>query len=543
MKINPYIKFIIFFILMNHYIYSQSVNIREGKKAFAKKDFKSAIEYFNKEIQTSPNECYGYYYLGLTYERVSEKEKAIPQFQNAIKVQCPNELKEQAYWKIINYYRFIEDWENLYIYTKSFLKFKPNKEVEKYYHLAEKNHNPERLAIKDLLNEAAQLEEDKKYFQAAKKYQELFRTTKNVVYLVKAGNLYKKAGENHKAIEIFENALQYDPNNWYANYELALFRYNNGNPKEAKKHIEISYNNIPKDDVKNLYILHLLKGMILINLDQIEQAQEIFNRIDELLKKHPKQIQREKNYYILASFIKVLKDNNYSAFQKYIEKENFENHLLQMIYNVQSQNIEGLYESCIDFLENYQTNNKFITYSNFINQIYIILLLNERNNINHTEKLLSLKNKLISEPSGNILLKKYLSYKTFLESSNLKENELNLILNELSYENFLSVLLIYNTYQIKDYKSLEKYINQYRNKLQNLNQNRLNAFLYFIDSVIGLFNNQIDEGYKHLENAIKLNPVYKTIAKEDPLIQKIIQEEKQWKNLVEGNTFLDIFTQ
>jgi len=71
----------------------------------------------------------------------------------------------------------------------------------------------------------------------------------------------------------------------------------------------------------------------------------------------------------------------------------------------------------------------------------------------------------------------------------------------------------------------------------------LNAFLYFIDSVIGLFNNQIDEGYKHLENAIKLNPVYKTIAKEDPLIQKIIQEEKQWKNLVEGNTFLDIFRQ
>jgi len=542
MKINSYIKFIIFFILSNHYIYSQSVNIREGKKAFAKKDFKSAIEYFNKEIQVSPKVCYGYYYLGLTYERIAEKEKAIEQFQNAVKVQCPNELKEQAYWKLINYYRFTEDWENLYIYTKSFLKFKPHKEVEKYYHLAEKNHNPERLTIKDLLNEAIQLEEDKNYLQSAKKYEELFRVTKNTVYLIKAGNNYKKAGENNKAIEIFETVIQSDPDNWYANYELALFHYNNGKSNDAKKHIEISYKNIPKDDVKNLYILHLLKGFILINLEQIEEAKQILNQIDELLKKHPKQIQKEKNYYILASFVEVLQGNNFSNYQRYIEKENFENILLQMIYDVQIQNIERLYKSYIDFLENYQIKNKFITYSNFTNQMYIILLLNERNNINHTKKLLSLKNELISEPAGNILLKKYLSHKTFLESSNLKENELNLILNELSYQYFLGVLLIYHTYQIKDYNSLEKYFHQYRSELQNLNQNRLNAFLYFLGSVIGLFNNQIDKAYKDLENAINLNPVYKAIAKEDPLIQKIIQEKKEWENLVEGNTFLDIFT-
>ncbi len=543
MKINPYKKFIIFFILINHFIYSQSVNIREGKKAFAKKDFKSAIEYFNKEIQTSPKECYGYYYLGLTYERMAEKNKAIEQFQNVVKVQCPNELKEQAYWKIINYYRFTEDWENLYLYTKSFLKFKPNKEVEKYYHLAEKNHNPERLTIKDLLNEAIQLEEDKNYLQSAKKYEELFRATKNTVYLIKAGNLYKKAGENNKAIEIFEKVIQSDPENWYANYELALFHYNNGKSKEAKKYIEISYKNIPKGDVKNLYILHLLKGFILINLEQIEEAKQILNQIDELLKKHPNQIKKEKNYYILASFIDVINGNNYSTFQKYIEKENFENSLLQMIYDVQIQNIERLYKSYIDFLENYTTNNKFIIYSNFINQIYIILLLNEKNNIKHIEKLLSLKNELISKPSGNILLKKYLSYNMFIESRNLKENELNLNLNELSYQYFLGLLLIYHTYQINDYKNLEKYFHQYRSELQNLNQNRLNAFLYFIGSVIGLFNNQIDKAYKDLENAINLNPVYKTIAKEDPLIQRIIQEEKQWKNLVESNTFLDIFTQ
>jgi hypothetical protein len=543
-------NFILFYLLFSTFVYSKSENLIYGKKALSKRDYKTAIEYFNKEIHLFPRECYGYYYLGLTYEKLSEKEKSIEQFQNATKVYCPNDLKEQSFWKVVNYYKFIEDWENLYIYSKAFLKFKPNKEVEKYLKIAENNYNPEQLKLKSLLEEAKLLEENEQYNDAAEKYKEIFEIDKKVIYLIKAGNLYKKF-DNKNAINIFKKVLEYDSKNWYANYQIALDNYSKGNLNEAKKHIEISYNNVDKKDQNNFYFIQILYAYIELNLENLDKVNNILLQIDKLVsqnKENPK-IQKEKNYYFIYILTQILQNKqieNNELLNKFLNPS-FEYLLLQWIVYIKNKNYSDLY---MNFIKNYPIlfdNDKVLAFSNYINQILLILLLENKE---HKEKLIELfklkDNKLfietISLPYGNILISDYLSNFNFNESSNLLEKEFSDILKGLSFKEYLNLLLIYNTYQIKEWDFLELILNKKEEQLIELNQEKLNAFLFYIKSLMLLKKEEVERSYELIKKAIELNSNYKTIAKKEELIQNIIQKNEDWKNLIESKTLIDFLS-
>ncbi|GIX43162.1 MAG: hypothetical protein KatS3mg129_2895 [Leptospiraceae bacterium] len=543
------LKFLIIIFLFPFALGGESENLLYGKKALAKRDYKSAIDYFVKEIRLYPKECYGYYYLGLTYEKLKEKEKSIEQFQNAIKVYCQKDLKEQSFWKIVNYYKFIEDWEKLYIYSKAFLKFKPSKEVEKYVLLAEKHYDPEKLRLQDLLYEAKQLEEEQNYQQAAEKYLEMFSIKKNVLFLIKAGNLYKEAGNKEKASEIFLKVLELEPENWYANFQMALMYYNKGKLLEAQEHIEKSYNNIEKTDKRNLYYLEILRAYIYLNLEKFDVVDKILFKIDELFsKENVNNFQKEKNYYIVFLLSKALQNQineEYKRYLIYLENEYPEKYLYSMLDFFYQKKYDELYEYFIENI-NYQ-NTKIIPYSNFFNQFYIILLLIYDKELSKIEKLLAYRQEsqfweIISNSYGDFLLKQYLSNEKFLNTSDLLEYEFHNILKEVPYKDYLSLLLIYNTYKVKDYSFLKILFEKFYQNYHSLTNENLKAFLNYMNAIELLSKNQYESAFDYLKNAIDLNTNYRTIAKEEPLIQSLIQENEEWKNLIENKTFLDFLT-
>jgi tetratricopeptide (TPR) repeat protein len=83
-----------------------STSFQEGVQAFQKKEFTVAIEHFNKEVQSSPNNAAAYFNLGLSYNSNKEYGKAIWAFERTLKLQ-PNDVEaidniEQNYEELDN---------------------------------------------------------------------------------------------------------------------------------------------------------------------------------------------------------------------------------------------------------------------------------------------------------------------------------------------------------------------------------------------------------------------------------------------------------
>ncbi|MCK4241445.1 MAG: tetratricopeptide repeat protein, partial [Candidatus Atribacteria bacterium] len=75
------------------YVY---LNTRVGSIYFQKKDYPQAIEYLEKAAKMSSHNIEVYYYLGLSYNKIGEKEKALTLFSRVIELAPQSEFAQEA---------------------------------------------------------------------------------------------------------------------------------------------------------------------------------------------------------------------------------------------------------------------------------------------------------------------------------------------------------------------------------------------------------------------------------------------------------------
>jgi len=75
------------------YIY---INTRVGYIYLQKKDYPQAIEYLEKAAKMSSHNAEVYYYLGLSYNKIGEKEKALTLFSRVIELAPQSEFAQEA---------------------------------------------------------------------------------------------------------------------------------------------------------------------------------------------------------------------------------------------------------------------------------------------------------------------------------------------------------------------------------------------------------------------------------------------------------------
>ncbi len=79
------------------YVY---LNTRVGSIYFKKKDYPQAIEYLEKAAKMSPHNIEVYYYLGLSYNKIGEKEKAREFLSRVIELAPQSEFAREAEKKL-----------------------------------------------------------------------------------------------------------------------------------------------------------------------------------------------------------------------------------------------------------------------------------------------------------------------------------------------------------------------------------------------------------------------------------------------------------
>ncbi|GAI73668.1 unnamed protein product, partial [marine sediment metagenome] len=67
---------------------------------FEKKEYSQAIEYLESVIKTSSYNAEAYYYLGLSYDKIGEKEKAREFLSRVIELAPQSEFAQEAEKKL-----------------------------------------------------------------------------------------------------------------------------------------------------------------------------------------------------------------------------------------------------------------------------------------------------------------------------------------------------------------------------------------------------------------------------------------------------------
>ena len=77
----------------NIYLY---LNTRAGTIYFQKKDYLQAIEYLERAAEMSPQNAEVIYYLGMSYDKIGEKEKALTSFTKVLELAPQSDFAREA---------------------------------------------------------------------------------------------------------------------------------------------------------------------------------------------------------------------------------------------------------------------------------------------------------------------------------------------------------------------------------------------------------------------------------------------------------------
>jgi tetratricopeptide (TPR) repeat protein len=77
----------------NIYLY---LNSRVGTIYFQKKDYLQAIEYLERAAEMSPQNAEVIYYLGMSYDKIGEKEKALTSFTKVLELAPQSDFAREA---------------------------------------------------------------------------------------------------------------------------------------------------------------------------------------------------------------------------------------------------------------------------------------------------------------------------------------------------------------------------------------------------------------------------------------------------------------
>lgn len=126
----------------------------QGKAAYGKKNYDLARQLFEKSLSTNPSNGNPCFYLGYMLDNQNRKELAVSQYRRGVDLNMDPDLREKSFWKIVLYYKYVQDWDNLAVYSEKFLKYRDIPQVRAFLEEAKEKRDPNTGRIRDLTESA-----------------------------------------------------------------------------------------------------------------------------------------------------------------------------------------------------------------------------------------------------------------------------------------------------------------------------------------------------------------------------------------------------
>ncbi|MBN2270580.1 MAG: tetratricopeptide repeat protein [Sedimentisphaerales bacterium] len=212
-----------------------------------------AIEALEKEVQVTPYSSRSYCLIGQAYQQLEEYDKARENYEASVKINPEN---SDAYYGLMTVCTKLGDRDKAKEYSESFRRVKAEAREE--------------------------LKADKV------KYDDIFETQKrSALTYVRAAQIYRLNGNVQTAEELLNQAARLDPENVACLLELAsLYRKNGQQTKALEIHAKIR--GMAIEDLIDL----LEFGALSVDLQQFEDAEKAFRKAIELAPQSPSGYQK-----------------------------------------------------------------------------------------------------------------------------------------------------------------------------------------------------------------------------------------------------------
>ncbi|MCG6166270.1 tetratricopeptide repeat protein [Leptospira sp. FAT2] len=120
------LRIFLFSVLLCSISTSLYADLKEGKKAYAKKDFSKAMDEFQKFNNANPSSGEAWMYMGYIYEYRRDYPKSIQAFKKAVGLNLPKKDLVNCYQKIILYFNYQRDYHEVIAYSNRLLRIDPD---------------------------------------------------------------------------------------------------------------------------------------------------------------------------------------------------------------------------------------------------------------------------------------------------------------------------------------------------------------------------------------------------------------------------------
>lgn len=227
-------------VLLSVFTLQLFADLKEGKKAYARKDFSKAMDEFQRFNNANPSSGEAWMYMGYIYEYRRDYPKSIQSFKKAVGLRLPRKDLINCYQKIILYFNYQRDYHEVITYSTRVLRIDPDlTHIQKIRTAAE-----ERLAGHHVVHKPK-------------------RHTEGV----------ETIGPNSEADYL--KILKKEPENESARWNLSLIYANQKEFQKAETMLEMLVKDFPeKEDYLYKY------GVILIRNEKYSDALQILDKLE-----------------------------------------------------------------------------------------------------------------------------------------------------------------------------------------------------------------------------------------------------------------------
>lgn len=254
-------------------------DLKEGKKAYARKDFSKAMGEFQKFNDANPSSGEAWMYMGYIYEYRRDYPKSIQSFKKAVGLNLPKKDLVNCYQKIILYFNYQRDYHEVISYSNRLLRIDPDlTHIQKIRSTAEERlssghhavHRPKRHTTEESETSSQQSEED--YLKILKKEpnNESARWNLSLVYA--------NQKEFQKAEGILEGLVKDFPEKEDYLYKYGVTLIRNEKYAEALQTLDKLEMKIGNNSTKMLYYANLNQAVAYHKMKKYEDAAKYYRK-------------------------------------------------------------------------------------------------------------------------------------------------------------------------------------------------------------------------------------------------------------------------
>jgi len=251
----------------------------QGKRAFSQHKYSKAHEYFRKALSVRPGNGNPLFYIGYMLEKQRKKSDAIQIYQQAVGLRMDRDLKEKAFWKIVLYHKYYNDWVNLAIYCRKFLKFRQLPHIKKMLEVAEKNIDPRMIHVTKLISRGEQQLIAKNFVEAKNAFLEAVRLMpdhRSARWLL--SQTLMKLRDYQSAANHLRYLIRLNPRLWHYHYRAGICHYRTGSNSRALLDFSRAARRNPNPSSSFKYYVNIRKGFVYMETGNFNRAKKLLIR-------------------------------------------------------------------------------------------------------------------------------------------------------------------------------------------------------------------------------------------------------------------------